>query len=447
MTDSTNEPDATETTADRGTGSPEHDPLRERVEAALRSVRDPDLDVTLFEAGLIEAIHVDGGEVVVEATIGEFPPQDRQGVTRATVRAVRAVDGVDRVHVESVTESAAADDDGRTTGAAAFDTVVAVASAKGGVGKSTVATRLACALAAERDVCLFDADIHGPNVPTLLDREGPIHADDDGNPLAIGVDGLETSLELMSVGLMEEGAPLAWRGAMAHDAVTDLFENTAWRTSDTLVIDLPPGTGDVVLTTLQEVPVDGVVLVTTPFPASVDDTRRSAELFRENAIPILGTVVNMGGFTCPSCGEAHDLFEGSPAADLTTPIVARLPFDPALQEQPVPGDTPETVRPLVDRVRERLDAVRGVDADDAVDIRDDPPERRRKRVREAFTALDAGEEFRLVSDRDPTPVRKFLVSLADGAGEPASGNGDTAFDDLTVERRGPETWLLTTTRP
>jgi ATP-binding protein involved in chromosome partitioning len=214
------------------------------------------------------------------------------------------------------------------------------------------------------------------------------------------------------------------------------------------VIDLPPGTGDVVLTTLQEVPVDGVVLVTTPFPASVDDTRRSAELFRENAIPVLGTVVNMGGFTCPSCGEAHDLFEGSPAADLTTPIVARLPFDPALQERPVPGDTPETVRPLVDRVGERLETVRGVDADDAVDIRNDPPERRRERVREAFTALDAGEEFRLVSDRDPTPVREFLASVAGGAAEPASGNGDAAvFDDLTVERRGPETWLLTTTRP
>jgi ATP-binding protein involved in chromosome partitioning len=139
--------------------------------------------------------------------------------------------------------------DTRTPGLADVERVIAVASAKGGVGKTTVATHLACALASDdRDVGVFDADIHGPNVPGLLDVEGPIYSDDAGNALPVATG----PLDVMSVDLMSEGAPLAWRGAMAHEALSDLFENTAWGDLDTLVVDLPPGTGDVILTTLQE---------------------------------------------------------------------------------------------------------------------------------------------------------------------------------------------------
>ncbi|WP_254546347.1 P-loop NTPase [Halomarina pelagica] len=410
--------------------------LRERVEAALRDVSDPELDRAAFDAGLVERIRVDDGEVVVEADPSGFDPSVERA-TRAMLRAVRDVPGVRSAHVEPT----AAEAGGRTPGVDAFDTVVAVASAKGGVGKSTVATALACALAGEADVGLFDADVHGPNVPSLLDVEGPIRADEEGHPLPVEASGPDATLEAMSVGFMASGAPLAWRGAMVHDAVTELFAETAWLNRDTLVVDLPPGTGDVVLTTLQEIEVDGVVVVTTPFPTSVEDTNRSVDLFRENGVPVLGAVVNMGGFTCPSCGDTHSLFPGgSPEAALDAPVVAELPFSPALQRTPTPGDAADAVDRLAAEVSRRVTEAWELDApDDAVDLRGATADERRARVRERFTALDSGDPFHLVSDRDPSPVRGFLAELA--------GVEPEAIEPFRVERRTPEGWVLRARHP
>lgn len=412
------------------------DGLEDRVEAALRAVRDPDADVNVFEAGLIESLDVNGDEVTVGAAVEEFDPQSAQEVMRAILRAVRDVPGVENAHVEPVAPSA----DG-AAGVHGFDTVIAVASAKGGVGKSTVATGLACALAADHATGLFDADIHGPNVPTLLDVDGPVRSADDGSPLPVVASGADADLDVMSVGLMETGAPLAWRGAMAHDALTELYEDTAWRANDTLVLDLPPGTGDAVLTTLQEVPVDGVVVVTTPFPASLEDTARSVELFRDNDVPVLGAVVNMGSFDCPSCGDEHELFpDGSPAETLSAPLLAELPFSTEYQRTPVPGDSRGPMGELADAVADAAEAPWDPEIPPStLDIRGDPPERRRERVAERFASLDGGAEFSLVSDRDPSPVREFLANLADG--------DSAAFDDFSVERRTPQDWVLSVTVP
>ncbi|WP_267643794.1 P-loop NTPase [Haloarchaeobius amylolyticus] len=413
--------------------------LQERVEAALRQVRDPEVEVHVFEAGLVENIVLEDGGVTIEADLADFDPAGQQQVVGAMLQAVRSVPGVESAHVEPVksTPDTAAD---RDSGTAAFDRVIAVASAKGGVGKSTVSTMLACALAGDQEVGIFDADIHGPNVPTLLDIGGPIHSDEDGQPLPIEVPGAG-DLEAMSIGLMEQGAPLGWRGAMAHDAVTELFEDTAWSNTDTLILDLPPGTGDVVLTTLQEVHVDGVVVVTTPFPAAVEDTARSVELFRDNDVPVLGTVVNMGGFTCPSCGDTHDLFpDGSPMDDLQATTLAELPFSTDLQETPEPGGVPDVVEPLGEAVAEAAETAWEVAvSDSAVDIRGLAPQERKDRVRERFTGLDAGEEFVVVSDRDPSPIRAFLSTLAEAK--------PSAFDPFTVERATPNDWVLRTVRP
>jgi len=140
----------------------------------------------------------------------------------------------------------------------------------------------------------------------------------------------------MSMALLSDDGPLA-RGAMAHAALSDLFETTAWSGPDTVVVDMPPGTGDVALTTLQEVPVDGVVLVTTPFHAAVSDTGRALELFEENDVPVLGVVSNMGEFVCDECGTPHNLFGGDdPIEALDMPILAELPFDPEMQSTPAP---------------------------------------------------------------------------------------------------------------
>ncbi len=428
-----------QTDEDEDEGVDEQPDLQARVEAALRQVRDPEAGVNVFEAGLVENLVVDGGSATVEADLSDFDPAGEQQVVGAVLQAVRSVPGIESAHVEPVAPTPDSDVD-RDSGTAAFDTVIAVASAKGGVGKSTVSTMLACALAGDQAVGLFDADVHGPNVPTLLDIAGPIHSDDDGHPLPVEVPG-EGTLEAMSIGLMEQGAPLGWRGAMAHDAVTELFEDTAWSNTDTLVLDLPPGTGDVVLTTLQEVHVDGVVVVTTPFPSAVEDTARSVELFRDNDVPVLGTVVNMGGFTCPSCGDTHDLFpDGSPMDDLQTTTLAELPFATELQEPPVPGAVPEVVEPLGDAVTEAAQTTWDVGApESAVDIRGLPPQDRKQEVREAFADLESGDPFVVVSDRDPSPIRAFLAELA--------GAKPSAFDPFTVKRATPHDWLLRTTRP
>ena len=321
----------------------------------------------------------------------------------------------------------------------AVDRIIAVASAKGGVGKTTVAVSLACALADQERVGLFDADLHGPNVPRLLDVEGPVYADENDDPVPAQTDGLE----VMSVGLLQDGGPLAWRGAMAHEALSDLFETTAWDDRETLVVDLPPGTGDVVLTTLQEFPIDGVVFVTTPFPTAVADTARSVALFEEEGVPVLGVVSNMGSFACPTCGDEHDLFRGDdPAADFDVPVLAEIPFDPSAQGEIGPGRVPDPFASMADAVDERLATLWDLSvSEDAVDLRDVPPNRRHEAVEEAFTDLSSGDEFVLVSDRDPTPVRSFLADLE------GVENSEEAFDRFEVERATPEAWVLRTRRP
>ncbi|WP_246988572.1 P-loop NTPase [Halorientalis marina] len=416
------------------------------VEAALRQVRDPEAEVHVIEAGLIENIHVTDGRVTVEADLQDFPPGEAEAVTKTMMRAVNDVPGVERAHVEHV--GSVPDTTDRDVGVEAANRVIAVASAKGGVGKTTVATALACGLAADgRDVGLFDADIHGPNVPELLSISGPVHSDEDGNPIPVAVDGTDEdsdadagSLEAMSVGLLSSSAPLAWRGAMAHDALSELFEETAWDDPDTVVLDLPPGTGDVALTTLQEVQVDGVVFVTTPFHAAVSDTVRSLQLFEENDVPVLGIVSNMGEFVCDECGAAHDLFDGGdPIAALDAPRLADVPFTDDLQStfRPSAAALPAHARDLATAAAERLDEIWSVEVPDhAVDLRGLSPEERRERVRDSFTSMDPGAEFLVVSDRDPSPVRGYLDELADG---------NAPVDDAAVKRHNPETWFFRAT--
>lgn len=409
--------------------SDQHDPATV-VSEVLSRTTVPSSESDVLGTDAISAIDVHDGTVTVVID-DEEPSETDWPVLRQTVQdTVADLDFVESVDVKRAT--AGPDITGSVD---AFDRVIAVASAKGGVGKSTVATHLAATLARTEDVAIFDADVHGPNVPRLFDIEGPVYSTDEGQPIPIENDGLE----VMSVGLLESEVPLAWRGAMVHDAISQLFAETAWRSSDTLVIDLPPGTGDVVLTTLQEVPVDGLVVVTTPFHTSVTDTNRTVELFRDEGVPVVGAVVNMAEFTCECCGEPNTLFADA-VADLETPVLAELPFDDTLQGQPVPGQGPEAIEVVAERIESELDALGSYTPPrDALDIRGLPPATRRQRVRQVFTDLDAGEEFELVSDRDPTPVREFLASMTDTDSE--------TIEDFDVERKTPDTWLLTTKRP
>lgn len=411
--------------------------VQDDVEAKLRTVRDPEADVSVFEAGLIENIHVTDGTVIIEVDLQDFPPQEAESVTATLMKAASEVAGVERAHVEQVPSRP--DTAGRTAGIGTADRVIAVASAKGGVGKSTVATGLARALsAAGESVGLFDADIHGPNVPELLEVSGPVHSDDDGNPIPVEKQGLE----VMSVGLMSDSAPLAWRGAMAHDALEELFDDTSWHDPETIVIDLPPGTGDIALTTLEAVPIDGVVFVTTPFHAAVSDTHRSLQLFEENDVPVLGIVSNMGEFVCDNCGEPHDLFSDSdPIGALQRPVLAELPFDEEFQEFPTVDDDalPTALLDLGDRVAERYEEIWSVDTPpEAIDLRGMDAETRYDAIESQFAEAKSGDTLHVISDRDPSPLQSHLVELTDGV---------DSLEQFEVKQQNPETWLVRTVRP
>jgi uncharacterized protein (DUF2249 family) len=287
------------------------------------------------------------------------------------------------------------------------------------------AERLATALA-ERGIG------QGDRVATILPTSVQFAVVDSAISIAAGVhvpnDFLDATEDL-EYRLEQSGADLL----VGHDAHEELVFELAERV----------GIDDVILTTLQEVRLDGVVFVTTPFHAAVSDTGRSLELFRDEDVPVLGLAVNMAGFTCPTCGDDHDLFEhGDPTGDLDAPVLADLSFDPAMQGTPAPTDLPDQAERLGTAVADRMDEVWGLDLpDSAVDLRGVPPEDRADRVESGFRAVDLGDRFVVASDRDPSPVRRFLASISPAVDDP---------EDLTpfeVEQATPETWVAETVRP
>ena len=215
--------------------------------------------------------------------------------------------------------------------------VIAVASGKGGVGKSTVAVNLACAFAGlGLRAGLLDADVYGPSAPKMMGVDGePVFADGKLQPLeAYGV-------KIMSIGfLVDEGSPMIWRGPMASSAVRQMVQDVAWGTEaeplDVLVVDLPPGTGDIHLTLVQKLAVDGVVLVSTPQEIALIDVRRAAAMFAKTGTPILGVIENMAYFPDPSTGEPIPIFgRGGATAEagrLGVPVLAEVPIDMAIRE-------------------------------------------------------------------------------------------------------------------
>jgi len=316
-----------------------------------------------------------------------------------------------------------------------IEDVIVIASAKGGVGKTTIATQLARSLSAlDRDVGLLDADFSGPDVPQLFELEPQITEGTVVEP--VDHDGLE----VMSVGLMEN-PPTAWNGEMIHNALFNLLEDVDW-TADTLVVDLPPGASDTLMTFLQFVPIDGVVLVTTPYPTAVADTNTGAALFREGDVSVLGVVVNMAGFACPSCGDEHELF---PAADiddaLEYPVLAELPFSPEVRS--FTGDPPSTLQALAETVAESLPVEEGSTVpDDAVDVRDLPEHARVEAVEDAFVARDPGTVLTVVSDRNPAGLAVALVDVLDVDESPSE-----VFETYEVDATASDRWVLRVGKP
>jgi len=235
----------------------------------------------------------------------------------------------------------AIDDD---TPAAEGPIVIAVSSGKGGVGKSTISTNLAAGIADRgAAVGLFDADVYGPNLPRMLGvTDEMVQPGGENTILPVEAHGMR----VLSVGFMtDDSNPIAWRGPVVDRMLTDLWHDADWGDVEYLIIDLPPGTGDAQLTMLQQMPVVGSVVITTPQDVALDNARKGLSQFDPHEAAVFGIVENMSAFVCPSCGDHHEVFVDSGVTDLAeafdVPVLSRIPLDPAI------GESCETGEPIV----------------------------------------------------------------------------------------------------
>ncbi len=301
---------------------------------ALKVVQDPDLHRDIVSLGFIKGLNVDGGRVsfTIELTTPACPVKDQmRDQARAAVLRVPGVESVDVTMSAQVREAAAVD--GQRQPLPGVKNIIAVGAGKGGVGKTTVAVNLAVALAkAGSRVGIVDGDIYGPNVPIMLGMKTQLVT--DGQKI---VPAEKYGLQVISIGfLTSDDAPIVWRGPMLHGALQQFFREVRWAALDYLVIDLPPGTGDVALSLSQTVPVAGAIVVTTPQQVSLADSRRAIAMYRKLNIPVLGIIENMSHFVCPSCGHDADIFGHGGgeqmAGDLDVPFLGRIPVYQPIRE-------------------------------------------------------------------------------------------------------------------
>ncbi len=306
-----------------------------QLQPLLQAVVDPGSARTLGEAKALRAIQVQGGDVAVDIELG-YPAASMHAALRAAViAAARALPGVGNVSVSISTRVVAHAVQRGVQLLPGVKNIIAVASGKGGVGKSTTAANLALALAAEggpRGV--LDADIYGPSQPTMLGTSGRPETLDGQNMEPHIAHGLQVN----SIGfLVDDDQAMIWRGPMATQALEQLLRQTRWQELDYLVVDMPPGTGDIQLTLSQRVPVTGAVIVTTPQDIALIDAKKGLKMFEKVGVPILGIVENMAVHICANCGHAEHIFgaEGGQkmAAQYGTELLGSLPLTMSIRAQ------------------------------------------------------------------------------------------------------------------
>jgi ATP-binding protein involved in chromosome partitioning len=297
---------------------------------ALRVVTDPDLGRDIVSLGFIKGLSIDDAGAVsfsIELTTPACPVKEQmQAQAHAAVSGVAGVTSV-RVEMTAAVRAASIAEGGRQP-VAGVKNVIAVGAGKGGVGKTTVAVNLAVALTqAGSRVGMIDGDMYGPNVPIMLGLSTELAADEKGRIIPAEKYGVQ----VVSLGFMtSDDSPVIWRGPMLHGAIQQFFRQVAWDDLDYLIVDMPPGTGDVALSLSQSVPVSGAIVVTTPQQVSLADTRRAVRMYQKLNIRPLGLIENMSHFACPSCGHESDIFGRGGgealALEMSIPFLGRLPI-------------------------------------------------------------------------------------------------------------------------
>ena len=304
-------------------------PDRDAILNALRVVVDPDLRRDIVTLGFVKDVVADGGQVslTIELTTPACPVKDQ--MRDQAVAAVQALPGVTKANVQMTAKvrSASSPETGKTP-VPGVKNVIAVGAGKGGVGKTTVAVNLALALAkCGGRVGILDGDIYGPNVPIMMGLKQRLESSARNKIIPAERYGVQ----VVSLGFMtEDDSPVIWRGPMLHGAIQQFFRDAEWKDVDYLIVDMPPGTGDIALSLSQSVPVAGAVLVTTPQTVSVADTRRAVQMYRKLNIPTIGLIENMSYFVCPGCGKESDLFgKGGGEAlakEMSVPFLGSIPL-------------------------------------------------------------------------------------------------------------------------
>jgi ATP-binding protein involved in chromosome partitioning len=306
-----------------------------QVETALKELVDPYLEKDLVSAKTIKNIAVDDSKVTVEVQLG-FPAKGYHTELAQKIKEkVAAIEGVSDVAVNISTKIVTHTVQKGVKPLQHIKNIIAVASGKGGVGKSTVTVNLALALSAEgATVGILDADIYGPSQPRMLGVQGKPESKDGRSLEPI----VSYHIQSMSIGyLIDEETPMIWRGPMVTQALEQLLNDTAWKDLDYLVIDLPPGTGDTQLTLAQKIPVSGAIIVTTPQDIALLDARKGLKMFQKVNVPILGIVENMSIHICSNCGHEEHIFGeggGQRMADqYNVDFLGALPLDIKIREQ------------------------------------------------------------------------------------------------------------------
>ena len=326
------------------------------VLSVLKRIAAPDGRGNVVSAGLVTDIAIQGGTVMFALTTSPQHVKSMEALRGAVEKAVLGIPGVEKAMVALTAERAppqpgqpAQPQGQRGSGVPGIKHLIAVASGKGGVGKSTTAVNLALALKSlGLKVAVLDADVYGPSIPKLFGLTGkPEPSDAAGKKMKPMT---RYGVEVMSIGfLVPEDTPMIWRGPMVMSALTQLLRETEWGEADVMVIDMPPGTGDVQLTLAQQTPLAGAVIVSTPQDLALIDARKGLNMFAKVNVPVIGIVENMSYFVCSKCGERHEIFGHGGAREeaerIGVPFLGEIPLDKEVRLRSDSGEPVAATQP------------------------------------------------------------------------------------------------------